>query len=391
MVICSLSCIVYVILLLNEHYSPHERALQRGGLIYFICAIGIFTTILLYKWYPVLFVFLSPLLYACHTGASAVFYFIVFKMTAGNREARFPRIHILLPLVIPFVLAVWIPLVPFNVPLGIVKGFRELNPEWPIFSNIFASFLLAEVIFGIGYLSLSFIRLYHYHRLLPQSKRKNTRYQLRWIYAIGILICIIWIYYFLTMVISLRTLYSTLWIIISAVFIMIVVEIILLFNLQRHNYPPLDIKSSSKQNIQLGELSIQLPIQKETIASAPEKIILKQLSRKDFESYFRREKPYLDSGLKLTALAEELGLRRDELSRFINTAYGVNFNVLIGQWRLRELEKLRKLSKNKDVSIKTLLPQVGFAYYNSYMRARKEIEGKKVNDKNSNSQYEAGI
>ncbi|WP_280765139.1 hypothetical protein [Parabacteroides sp. PFB2-10] len=376
-VICSLACSIYMLLLLMERYAPYERRMQRGALVYFLFFTGICLSRLFYKWYPELFVYFAPLFYLCHTGSGVAFYYIVFTLTSSRDEKRFPLIHYLLPSLIPLVLGVWMLFVPFDVPLGIVKGFRVLNQEWLFFSRVFASFIPAQVVFTGVYLSLSIGKLRHYRKLLPEKKRKEIRYRMRSIYAIITILFVGWLHPLIILFTSLENAFSAHGVIVPIALSIPFVEIILVNNIQRHNYPRLEIKPASKPDYHpFKEVSVLEPKEKVTVSLAVNKTSLKLLSRKDFDNYFRQEKPYLNTELKLTTLAEELGVGREELSRFINRTYGMHFNHFVGRWRLREMEKLRNSAKNKEATIKSLLPQAGFASYNSYMRARQEAERK---------------
>ncbi|MDL2208083.1 hypothetical protein LJB97_00500 [Parabacteroides sp. OttesenSCG-928-O15] len=376
-VICSLACAIYMWLLLLERYAPYERRMQRGALAYFLFFTGICLSRLFYKWYPELFVYCAPLFYLCHTGSGVAFYYIVFALTSSRNEKRFSLIHYLLPPLIPLILGVWMLFVPFDVPLGIVKGFRALNPEWPFFSRMFASFIPAQVMFTGVYLLLSIGKLHHYRKSLPEKKRKEIRYRMRSIYAIIAILFVGWLHPLIVLFTSLENAFLIYWAIVPIALSVPFVEIVLVNNIQRHNYPRLEIKPAPKpENIPAGKVSAPEPKEKATVSLAGNKTSLKLLSRKDFDNYFRQEKPYLNTELKLTSLAEELGVGREELSRFINRTYGMNFNHFVGRWRLREMEKLRNSAKNKEATIKSLLPQAGFASYNSYMRARQEAERK---------------
>ncbi|MDH6341871.1 AraC-like DNA-binding protein [Parabacteroides sp. PFB2-12] len=377
-VICSLACAIYMLLLLTERYSPYERRMQKGALVYFLFFTGICLSRLFYKWYPELFVYFAPLLYLCHTGSGVAFYYICFAFTSPRNEKRFPLIHYLLPPLIPVILGVWMLFVPFDVPLGIVKGFRALNPEWPIFSRVFASFIPAQVLFIGVYLFLSMKKLRHYRKSLPEKKWKEIHYRLRSIYAIIAILFVGWLHPLLVLFTSIENAFFAYGAIVPIALSIPFVEIVLVNNLQRHNYPRIEIIPAPKPKSPPSE-KVSEPAPMEPVATSllTNNTSLNLLSRKDFDNYFRQEKPYLNTELRLTTLADQLGVGREELSKFINRTYGMNFNSFVGRWRFREMERLRKLAKNKEATIKSLLPQAGFANYNSYMRARQEAERKK--------------
>lgn len=379
-VVCSLICIIYMALLLREKYRPHERKLQKGALVFFLLFTGIFIGAMLNMYAPKAYVILAPLLYVCLTGSWSSFYYIVFTLTSEGQGKRFPPIHLVLPLVMPVILAVWMPFVPFEVPLGIVKVSGILNPEWPVFSRLFTSFMPVDIVFATIYLTLSLTSLSRYRRALPKRKRESSLYRIQWVNALIALLGIAWLFSIFAVLTSPKAVFSTHWFIASAAAAMVAMEIVLLYNLQRHNYPPLDMrtirtrgKTAKKRAERDAADAADAPLPQ------PCKVALKHLSQKDFDNYFRHEKPYLDTGLKLTSLAIELGISREELSAFVNRTYGVNFNVFVNRWRLRELDRQRRLGANKDATLKSLLPQAGFASYNSYMRARQAADEKADN------------
>lgn len=375
MVICSLACAVYMALLLEERYGSKERRIQTSAMLFFLFYAGIFISRIFYEWFPSLFVSCAPLFYACHTCAAPALYYIIFLMTSGERPRKFPRIHFVLPLAIPAVLTVWMCFVPFDVPLGIVAGGRALNAQWPVFSRVFSSIMMVELCFITGYILLSVLRLRQYLRSLPQSKRVAARHQLRWVNAMMVCVILAPTHPLITLFVTIRDTDSVYCLLLLCTLTIIAMEITLLYNLQQHNYPALDIRPKHKRT----EAAPQTPapgITEKAAVPHAGRTHVKHFSQKELDNYFRKHKPYLDPQVKLTTLAGEVGLTREELSKFINRTYGVNFNVFIGQWRLRELEALRKLKKNKDLPVKLLLNHAGFSYYNSYLRARREAEGR---------------
>lgn len=87
------------------------------------------------------------------------------------------------------------------------------------------------------------------------------------------------------------------------------------------------------------------------------------------KTYFQQTKPYLNPGLSLVKLAVVFGVNRATLSGFVNKTYGVNFNVFVNNWRLQEVERLRKLKKYKEMPLMEITRLAGFGSYDSYRRA----------------------
>jgi len=93
-----------------------------------------------------------------------------------------------------------------------------------------------------------------------------------------------------------------------------------------------------------------------------------QLTRESFESYMNTYKPWLNPQLKITDLVELFGTNRTKLSNFVNTTYGVNFNRYINQLRLKEVNRLAKLSSNAKKKQSQLATEVGFNNQRSFYR-----------------------
>jgi YesN/AraC family two-component response regulator len=127
-----------------------------------------------------------------------------------------------------------------------------------------------------------------------------------------------------------------------------------------------------KRNYILQEPSemVQQSKQYNTITIAEDNFSLKKnvLSKKQFEKYIKKEKPYLEPNLKITDLGEKLGINRTYISAFINTEYGTNFSTYINHLRLIEYEQLRTNTMFKHKSNSELSEKAGFGSYRSCTR-----------------------
>lgn len=358
-VIFSLICVIYVTLLLAEYHNLQERSLQKRILFYFVCFTGVFLTRLLYQFYPKLFLLWSPFLYAFHTCLGVALYYIADLLASPEKKGS-PLLHILLPLAMPVLLLVWIP-------------FISLDAVLP---RLFTMFLQTEVVFVGGYLIASLVRIHNFQRSLTKEQSSYSCYRKRGFISMTILTGIAWGHSFLTILVSSGAGCSPLWLLIPTAIAIAVMEVIWLCNQQRYNYLPQYRIPFKKTTNPEKEIFPVVPEQKKRIVA---EAVVKHLSQRDFDYYFKQHKPYLNPKLQLTSLADALGVTREELSRFINKTYKMNFNTFLGRQRLEELERLRKQTKNNDVTIKKLLLQAGFPYYNSYMRARREAENQTPN------------
>lgn len=105
------------------------------------------------------------------------------------------------------------------------------------------------------------------------------------------------------------------------------------------------------------------------------------LTKKQFELYFKDYQPYLNPDFRITDLIEPFEMNRTYISRFVNREYDMNFNRYVNRCRLQKLEILTGLISNKGKNIHDLLKLAGFGSYRSYMRAKMKEEKEIVKKK----------
>ena len=76
--------------------------------------------------------------------------------------------------------------------------------------------------------------------------------------------------------------------------------------------------------------------------------------------YTEREKPYLDPELTLPALAERLGMPRNQLSQLLNESLGKNFYDFINGYRVKEFQRLARDPGMAHLKILSLALDAGF-------------------------------
>ena len=92
------------------------------------------------------------------------------------------------------------------------------------------------------------------------------------------------------------------------------------------------------------------------------------ITKTEFEEYMVKERPFLNSDLKLVDLAGQLNTNRTYLSSFINSVYGMNFSRLVNHFRLMELKRLKQLKSMEGRTEKELAEMVGFGSYRNFKR-----------------------
>lgn len=96
---------------------------------------------------------------------------------------------------------------------------------------------------------------------------------------------------------------------------------------------------------------------------------MEPLTRKRFDEYMRKRKPYLDCNLKMTDLEQGLSANRTVISNFVNRTYGMNFNRYINHLRIAEVQRLQKLSDSDKYTLTELVCKAGFTATRNYTRA----------------------
>jgi AraC-like DNA-binding protein len=99
--------------------------------------------------------------------------------------------------------------------------------------------------------------------------------------------------------------------------------------------------------------------------------------RKKLKDFLEEKKPFLQPGYKVKQLSEDLDIPFYQLSAFINQEYGLNFNELINQNRVKYLETLVKESPEfAGYTLEALGKLAGFNSRSTFIAAVKKNTGK---------------
>lgn len=364
-IISSFFCILIIVMMLHEKEYTDNSLLLVIILIYFILYTIKFGSGYLYRWVPVHYALLSPLVYLSFTLLPILIYSIVRKVTVSEKHPKQAYVHVILPLLLPLMLFVWNLFIPLEVKLEIIKC-RGIKPEgYEAYSFFFTSFMLTETLFSLFYLPLSAVRICQYKRRLNEEQHTAPRYALNWLTAVIVLHALVVLSYLAVVLLS-PQLYFMNYLQVVFPLITTTLQVVILYNLINQNFPVLK-KTPVRQLVYEPTNTTCLPdlIKQEKI----------KLTQDFFDQYMQMKQPYLDPTLTLLSLAEQLSVSRTTLSVFINRTYGVHFKTLIGDWRLQQLERLKKhRGRQHKPIIRDLCLQAGFPNYSSYLRARKKLD-----------------
>ena len=91
--------------------------------------------------------------------------------------------------------------------------------------------------------------------------------------------------------------------------------------------------------------------------------------------HMTHQKPYLDSELSLTTLAEQLQMNPNLLSQVLNEGFGENFYRFVNRYRVEESKRLLLDPAYKHYNILAIALEAGFSSKSTFNRTFKEIAG----------------
>jgi AraC-like DNA-binding protein len=91
--------------------------------------------------------------------------------------------------------------------------------------------------------------------------------------------------------------------------------------------------------------------------------------------YFECEKPYLNSELKLSEVAQHLKTNLNVLSAVINTGFEKNFNDFVNEYRIIEFKKQVQHKDNQHLTLLAIAFDCGFNSKTTFNRAFKKVVG----------------
>lgn len=385
--ISALGCGLLVGFSLSDCVKREEKKLKKVILFYlFISGLGWFVTFS-YEFFPALFVWLNVACLFTFVSASIFFYRIVRFLTRLGLEENFSVLHYVLPVALVVVMLVWSMQVPFDVQLEIVTSKARVIPEgYRAFTLFFTSKPLLRVAFGLVYYILAIRVLMKYYKR-ASGNRVIVRQPMSWLlFLVGISIASLFSSVLPTLMPRGEILHSV-WTLIVALSIA-AQHLLLSYHIICRDYYPYII-TEEMQKAENRIKRVHLPDGQ--MIEVPFRQHKGMMKRVHFEKYIQKERPYLKPDYRISDMVEALDVNRTELSKFINSTYGVNFNRYINRLRLKEIERLRALPENENKPLAKLVAGAGFGTYRSYRRARIAEENEEEPCEISNEKEERSI
>lgn len=377
----SFTLIALLSLALRDCKTNTERNVKLSFLLY----LAVFTTgyllLTLYTYVPSFYVYFSSLTLAAFIFTPVLYYRLVWMLTDTGQKEPFPYSrHFSLPILLTLTLSIWSVFVPLSVQSDLILG-REISSGYSVFAVLFKSKLFVGSIFVFIYAALSLVRQANYYRAMcHRAKPCKCPIQLKLFIAVPFLMLPL-VSGILLKAFQTGMTHSLLPIVLLLI-LFVVLHAMMGYNIICRRFvlyllPAEELKEELKEDEQMNSEKEPSPVMPkramrqiaERVENAEGKIVAVALTRKRFEEYFRQHKPHLNPELKITDLIEPLKANRTVISNFVNKTYGVNFNRYINRLRIKELERLKILPKNKEMEIPQLLSKAGFSSMRNYTRA----------------------
>ena len=290
--------------------------------------------------YPNLFLLLIPV----EISIGPLLYLYVMSFIKNKQKFYYYDVVNFIPLMIVVIILIPFAFTPDETKRGLVKMFL-LEEEYKFIQILISA--VAAVVLPIFYLSLSIWQMWF------RKPSENLVYQ-----PLVLLISLLILWLFLGIVgITGSVTFSKRLLELDTLIISL---IIISFYLVSIRYPYL---------MQYGTIP---PKNKKYAKSYLDKINQKSISRQ-LKIIMEEEKLFCDEDLSLGRLSEAVELTKNQLSQFLNTYYGMNFNSFVNGYRVDEAKNM--LLNEPKRQIISIAFAVGFNSYSAFHMTFKKVTG----------------
>jgi len=314
-------------------------ALFIAGLGYLTLFVYMLHTRLIFN-HPNLFLLLIPV----EISIGPLLYLYVLSFIKNKQKFYYYDVVNFVPLMVVVIVLIPFAFTPDETKKDLVKMFL-LEEEYKFIQILISA--VAAVVLPIFYLSLSIWQMWF------RKPSENLVYQPL---VLLISLLIIWLTLGIVGIAGAVTLSS--WLL--EIDTLIISLIIISFYLISIRYPYL---------MQYGTIP---PKNKKYAKSYLDKINQKTISRQ-LKIIMEEEKLFCDEDLSLGRLSEALELTKNQLSQFLNTYYGKNFNSFVNGYRVDEAKKM--LLNEPKRQIISIAFAVGFNSYSAFHMTFKKMTG----------------
>lgn len=291
-----------------------------------------------------------PLLLVCLPIVQVLFFNFIYIITNNKQKDEIPIAHFILPVILFVVIT---PL--FYLLYGKTYSAEQLDQYMLPYSAIYC--LLYQILYNV----LSVRYIYSYRKEIKQKNDPGEmKENMSWLTYVIILKCSFVILNIVILFLDLTKRDFIFFIQFTLCFLMFA---IILFNILKKNYYFL-----MKDNTILASNGRVFSVS--GLANDIQNIQQNIINQKEFEDYFKQQKPYLDPTLKINDIAAIFSTNKLYISKFIREIYDMNFNQYINSWRIKEVKELSGPDDKQSKSIEELSKEAGFGSVRSYWRAK---------------------
>ncbi|MDR1502476.1 MAG: hypothetical protein LBT43_08485 [Prevotella sp.] len=365
----AITCGMLFFVAYRQKMSLTENRLRRLLVYYYTVMALMWLAVIIMAYFPQVFVSLSPVYYLGTMLLQVIFYHFIFIVTCTRKNQRFSPWHYYIPILtynIVLVVSLFIPAVGDLPDTSHYKGYMHL----------FSSQNIAHILFLYTtlYIVLTICSLYRYRKAVILQRGMDGWRPVRWLVVVTGMKIFLWLSSFLTtyLVVEAFTSFSSL----PTMIVLAIQQVIIVYNLIRGNYIlliPDRIVAKRQELLDKNQMARrQADIQKKH-SEALQRPGSWELTKKNFEEYLKKHKPYLSPELTIADLSATFMTNRSYLSAFINKTYGINFKTYINMCRLRELNRLMRLPASSDKDMNKLIHQAGFGSIRNYHRVIRKM------------------
>lgn len=364
--ISSLTCGMLFVIAYQQELTKVEHQAKKLLCVYFILMDISWFHALLYPGYEPFLKYLIPLTCMVIQITQVIFYHYIYLLTPLKKKNP---LHIKLHYIPPFVLCVVIGI--FMITYLYTDQFS--NDDIPTFFRPYV--IVSSLFYMVFYIILGSMRIIKYRRRLMENNGTKKWKAMFWIVYLMFLKAI-----FIVLLTFNRLepgfITAMMMIVLSAQ------HLIIVYNMLMKNYTILSSNENHVIMITGGEV-ISLLKEDGVQKTQLEMDMVPLLTKEELESYYEKNKPYLNAGFKMNDLAAYFEINRTYLSGFINKTFGVNFSQYNNLWRLKEMEYLQKNGDYQDKTQEELSLMAGFGNVRSYWRVKKSFDQKDLSKENS--------
>ena len=333
--------------------------------LYFTSMLVWFSEILYYV-LPDVYVTLNAFIFLTCLLIYVLSYRFVFEITKVNPSETFSFVHFLTPLISFVIMLIWSFSIPGDVQLSLTGSGGVTVEGYKWFSMFFDSRIPLMLCMNVVYSALGLCRIVRYRKVVVDYSADEFRGALTWLYQYIFTMLAFFAGIGSIFIIS-KMMPVNAWIIIIPSMIAVFKYVILLHNILLENFVIIKMDWADSDETEHVPDEAGKSIENNGLLSGNEKTTL---SINHLCSYMQKKKPYLDPKFKITDMSRDLNTNRTYLSSIINRTYGVNFCRFINRYRLQELQQIKKMPANKNLSEEELASKAGFSDFRGYLRVK---------------------